>query len=358
MKREVKRLVKMKTSELSKDLRSFYISKLPKEIFEINPKTYWLDFLTCTSIGWTAFILLGKVPLFSIPFFLFYVIATFSLYRAAGFVHEICHQQNNPKFVKGFFSVWHITVGIPLLFPSFYYDCHLKHHDCKTYKTSQDPQYPPIKNNPLGIIQLVFLTPILLPIQAVIRFFVLTPLSIIFPSIRKTVESRFSSIAAPGYMAKFTKKQKKQMVIAEIMIMLWGLILAYGFFHQLISCSYLLLWYIVIVSIWILNFFRALGEHSLDRLSENSLSLEEQLLDSYTYPCEAWKQFIFVPGSRYHGLHHLLPAIPYHNLPKGHQILKENLPKSSLYAQTEKQGLLHSVTQLLGTISMQSARCD
>ncbi|MGK7957769.1 MAG: fatty acid desaturase [Crocosphaera sp.] len=342
----------MKTVELSSDLRNFYLSKLPKDIFDINPTTYWLDFLTCAGIGWTAFILLGQVPLFSLPFFIFYMIAIFSLYRAAGFVHEICHQQHNPKFVKGFFAVWHIMIGLPLLFPSFYYDCHLKHHDCKTYKTFGDPQYPPVKNNWSVMLQLLVLTPILLPLQVVIRFLILTPLSLIFPRIRPTVESKFSSIAAPTYVATFNKNQKKQMVIVELMTFLWLLTISACFFYNIISFSYLFLWYFVAVSTWILNFCRSLAEHSLDGLSETSLSLEEQLLDSYTYPRGGWRQLIFTPGSRYHALHHIFPAIPYHNLPMGHEILKENLPEGNLYAQTERPGFIDTVKQLLPNPSL------
>ncbi|MGK7957768.1 MAG: fatty acid desaturase [Crocosphaera sp.] len=338
----------MKTVELNNDndLKNFYLSKLPKEIFDVNPTIYWLDFLTCASMGWTAFILLGQVPFFSIPFFFFYVIAIFSIYRAGAFVHEVCHQQYNHKFAKGFVTVWHILIGLPLLFPAFYYDCHLKHHDSKLFKTSQDPHYPPVKSNSLAILQMILLVPILMPLQLLTRFFILTPLSRIFPSIRETVERKFSSMTGPDYVAKFSKNQEKQMLVVELVLFLWLSTLSVCFVCNIIPLIYLFLWYFVSVSVWVLNFYRVLLEHGFDGWSESPLTLEEQILDSYTYPRGGWRQLIFAPGARYHALHHIFPTIPYHNLPIGHEILKENLPESDLYLQTEKIGCIHTMKEL------------
>jgi len=54
-------------------------------------------------------------------------------------------------------------------------------------------------------------------------------------------------------------------------------------------------------------------------------------------------------GLRYHGLHHLLPSLPYHGLGAVHRALLAELPADSPYRRAEAGGLVAALRELLGS---------
>ena len=56
---------------------------------------------------------------------------------------------------------------------------------------------------------------------------------------------------------------------------------------------------------------------------------------------------LYNTGLRYHALHHYLPQIPYHNLPKAHRILVQNLAPDSLYHSVEAKGHIANIRSLV-----------
>ena len=65
------------------------------------------------------------------------------------------------------------------------------------------------------------------------------------------------------------------------------------------------------------------------------MSYLEQLEDSVNITGHPLLTELFFPlGLRYHALHHLFPALPYHNLGTAHRRLMAQLPADSLYHQT------------------------
>jgi fatty acid desaturase len=52
-------------------------------------------------------------------------------------------------------------------------------------------------------------------------------------------------------------------------------------------------------------------------------------------------------GLRYHALHHLLPALPYHSLGRVHRRLLAELPPDSPYRTTEERGLAGALGDLM-----------
>ena len=333
-----------KNEQKNNRIHSRYLTLLPPNIFEIKSVIYWQDFLSCVFLGWSAFILTGVVARFSLQFCFLWVVAILTLYRCLGFVHEIIHQQNNKKYLKGFVSLWHLFFGIPFFFPSPFYQCHLEHH--KKHKTIEDPQYPFLRGNRWAIIRLVILNPLLYPLLFAFRFLVLSPLSIFNQRLRHFLDTQLSSIAEPGYIAKFNHQQRQLLYKVEVAIFIfWGVILLL-LISKIIPSYYLAAWYFLLTSMWSLNFFRVLGEHRLDQLSETPLTPEEQLLDSYTYSQGFLLPLLYFVGLRYHALHHLYPNIPYHNLSQAHQSLKKHLPEDSLYHTTDKLGHWNSVKHL------------
>ena len=64
-----------------------------------------------------------------------------------------------------------------MLMPSFLYDNHASHHRSTTYGTIDDGEYLPLGSAPTGeTIKYLLQVPIL-PLLAVLRFLVVTPLS-------------------------------------------------------------------------------------------------------------------------------------------------------------------------------------
>jgi fatty acid desaturase len=53
-------------------------------------------------------------------------------------------------------------------------------------------------------------------------------------------------------------------------------------------------------------------------------------------------------GLRYHALHHLLPALPYHRLAEAHRRLTAELPVSSAYHRAHHKGLTGLMIRLFG----------
>jgi len=65
--------------------------ELVKDLFRRNPVIYWMDFLFSALLGWGAFGLALRAPVFSSQQILFVGISCLALYRAVLFIHEIVH---------------------------------------------------------------------------------------------------------------------------------------------------------------------------------------------------------------------------------------------------------------------------
>src|SRR5262249_49529987 len=64
----------------------------------------------------------------------------------------------------------------------------------------------------------------------------------------------------------------------------------------------------------------------------------EQVLDSFNFPKHSLITSILAPlGFHLHGLHHLFPKIPYHNMPEAHRRISATLPADSFYHSIESE---------------------
>ena len=114
--------------------------ELVKDLFRRDPLIYWLDFLFSALLGWGAFGLALRAPVFSSQQILFVGISCLALYRAVLFIHEIVH------FKKGTFKVfrwvWNILCGFPFMIPIFLYQSvHFDHHKQNFYGTVKDGEW-------------------------------------------------------------------------------------------------------------------------------------------------------------------------------------------------------------------------
>jgi fatty acid desaturase len=251
--------------------------------------------------------------------------------------------------------VWNLLCGIPFLIPSFVYYTHIDHHRRKHYGTHEDGEYIPLSNMPTWQI-LVYLSQVfVLPIAAVIRWGLLTPLTWFSPRIRDLVHKHASSmIMDPKYIRPLpTKHTRRTIRLQETLcfLFIWAVVarmtVNYGLiFDEALSPMFLVQIYATSVFILTLNALRTLGAH---RWTSPGVEMNfiEQMLDSVNYPHNPLVAGLWAPvGLRFHALHHIFPTMPYHALAEAHRRLMRDLPADSPYRQTEARSLTESLVSL------------
>ena len=89
-------------------------------------------------------------------------------------------------------------------------------------------------------------------------------------------------------------------------------------------------------------------EHTNRYLSSGEpMTFVEQMLDSTTIPGGPWSALWAPLGMRFHALHHLFPAMPYHAMGAAHRRLMRQLPPDSPYHQTVVRSLPASILNLV-----------
>ena len=69
--------------------------------------------------------------------------------------------------------------------------------------------------------------------------------------------------------------------------------------------------------------------------------------DSINITGQTWLTiFLFPVGLRYHALHHLFPALPYHNLGKAHRRMTGCLPPDAPYHATARASFFAVIAEL------------
>ena len=104
-----------------------------------------------------------------------------------------------------------------------------------------------------------------------------------------------------------------------------------------------------VFALWmVVNQLRTLAAHRYENRTATPLSHLDQVLDTNTFSHGRWLPHLWAPlGMRYHALHHLMPAMPYHAMGRAHRRLMERLPPTSPYRATVKRNLWHAVTATL-----------
>lgn len=341
----------MLQSAASKDPFSLAQARnIVKDLFAPNPLIYWADFLASLVGGAIAFGLVRHwAPNFSIEQAVLFVISGVLYYRAALFIHETIHLRENT--FKAFRFVWNLFCGIPFLMPSYMYYTHVDHHMRKHFGTDHDGEYLALATTRPIHILLYVCQAFVIPILALLRFLVFTPISWFSPTFRAFVHKRASSLVMdPSYIRPLpTRKAVRIFRIQEAACFLW--IVGFAYFAVKLrggynASAFLVQAYLTSVLILLLNHVRTLGAHRYTNPG-GEMTFVDQLLDSVNYPNWSPLTLMWAPvGLRYHALHHLFPSLPYHNLGKAHQRLMAELPADSPYRLTESTSLWASIRQL------------
>ncbi|MEX0979368.1 MAG: fatty acid desaturase [Pirellulales bacterium] len=318
-----------------------------KDLFTPKPLVYWVDFLLSVIGGMICFRLVRRdLTPFSIGQGIVFVTCCLLFYRATLFTHELTHLRAGT--FRGFRVAWNLLCGIPFLIPSFMYYSHIEHHTRKHFGTEHDGEYLPLaKGSPWRI--LVYLCqPFVLPLIAVARFSILTPISWASPAFRRFVHRRASSMVMdPGYIRPLpSRKVLRIFRLQEALCFLYLATFTALLIVGVVPLGCVPTAYLVSVAIMLLNNIRTLGAHRYTNAG-GDVTFLAQLLDSINYSRHPFLTSLWAPvGLRFHALHHLFPSLPYHNLAKAHERLMAQLPADSPYRLTESPSLTASLVQL------------
>jgi len=324
------------------DARSIgYARQLCQDLFRPNARIFWTDFLVSLTIGYAAaglYLVSFNPALMALGL----VVGTCALYRVSLFMHEIMHFRRGE--MTAFKVTWNLLAGVPLLTPTFFYESHIAHHNTHQYGTDDDGEYLPLGNGPMRDVWLFLSQVFLQPALVFIRF-LLAPLTFIHPRVRQwTLEHASSFVINLRYKRHIPDDApRKTWAVMDLLCSLRAWAIPISIFLAINPWTHLPKIYFLAVSILVLNYVRTLTAH-LYMNDGRKMTHEEQLLDSTTIT-GGWLLELMCPvGLRYHALHHLFPAMPYHNLHIAHKRLMENLPEDAPY----RRVVFKSFWQVLG----------
>ncbi|MCK0127333.1 fatty acid desaturase [Erythrobacter sp. F6033] len=323
---------------------------LTKDLGEAKPGIYWPDMLLSAGVGYAgiATAILSSNTIIAV---VAGVVASLAMYRALMFIHELTHIKSDA--LPGFRLGWNLMVGIPMLTPSFMYEgVHVIHHKRTQYGTIEDPEYLPLALMKPWSLPAFVLVALLAPLALIIRFGILVPLGWIIPPVRTFVWQRFSSLSInPDFRRKPpTGKLINRARWQEIGASVWAIAVLLS---PLVFDWRPILIALAIFSVTaVLNQLRTLVAHLWENEGD-PMTVTAQFLDSVNVPPPGPIAEVWAPvGLRYHALHHLMPSMPYHDLPETHRRLKKELGENSTYDGANHAGMFPLVGRIARSTMM------
>jgi fatty acid desaturase len=327
------------------------VHKIVSDLMRPKMAVYWTDFLLSLALAGGAFAVIPLLHWRMPASLLAMLVLVIAMYRGFVFLHEIVHFQSRRQFAR-FRFWWNVLYGIPMFVPIFMFQHHPEHHSQRWYGTSRDAEYIALaRMPPREIVKLLVSVP-LLPLFGPVRFGVLTPISWFVPKLRTYVYENLSALKLDlDYQGHppATAAERRSWMVQEAGCLVVLIAAAAGFLSGVIPWVFLLQWYVMYAGMAGLDTVRLLGAHRY-RGNEESMSVVDQMLDTYNYPRRRALTELWAPvGLRLHALHHLLPGLPYHSYQEAHLRLVAQLPAASPYRSTESRGLLASIRTLWRT---------
>ena len=321
-------------------------AEVTRDLAPARPVIFWTDFLGSSALGYaalaTAMIASGLLAVTA------GVVAVLALYRAGSFIHELTHVKHST--LPGFRFGWNFVLGIPLLVPSFLYEgVHTLHHQRTRYGTAEDPEYLPLALMKPWSLPLFVVVSLLAPLVLLVRFAIVSPLSLISIKLRTAVVTRYSALAInPTFVRRAPDGAlKTQWAWQEAAASVWAIALIALVATGTLPVRSFLIFLGVAAGVAVLNQVRTLVAHLWEN-DGDAMTVTAQYLDSVNVPPPAFLPFLWAPvGLRYHALHHLLPSLPYHALGEAHRRLSAAVGEGSPYHRSSHAGLPVLVKRLV-----------
>jgi fatty acid desaturase len=318
---------------------------LVADLFERSPAIYWTDFLLSSLTGWALTAVYFRAQPFSALQVAAFLLASLLFFRAGTFIHEIVHMPRDQ--MVGFKRAWNLLLGIPFLMPWVMYSNHVEHHNHRRFGTPGDGEYLPLGASPTTEIFKYLAQAPLLPLFMLLRFGVLGPLSWFHAKLRHWVLTRASAaVSNPYYSEPFPKRLAGHLQLMEVLCLLYLLTLGLLVWRDVITLSQVGMGYLLLAFTLGLNWVRNLAAH---RYVNDGTQMDHasQVAESINITGQTWLTVALFPvGLRYHALHHLFPALPYHNLDEAHRRLMQHLPADGSYRATNRDSFFAAVGEL------------